>query len=153
MLISPRSRGWIELASADPAAKPRILTNTLAEPADAAALVAAVKLAREVAATEPLAEACGRELLPGPELRTDAELEDDARRRVELLYHPVGTCRMGSDDQAVVDSELRVRGVDGLRVIDASVMPKIVAGNTNAATSVIADRGADLILGMVTATA
>jgi choline dehydrogenase len=153
VLISPRSRGWIELASADPAAKPRILTNTLAEPADAAALVAAMKLAREIAATEPLAEACGRELLPGPELRTDAELEDDARRRVELLYHPVGTCRMGSDDQAVLDSELRVRGVDGLRVIDASVMPQIVAGNTNAATSVIADRGADQILGMVTATA
>ena len=153
VLIAPRSRGWIELASADPAAKPRILTNTLAEPADAAALVAGVKLAREIAATEPLAEACGRELLPGAELRTDPELEDDARRRVELLYHPVGTCRMGSDDQAVLDPELRVRGVEGLRVIDASVMPQIVAGNTNAATSVIADRGADLILGMVTATA
>jgi choline dehydrogenase-like flavoprotein len=106
-----------------------------------------VRLAREIAATHPLAEACGRELLPGPELLTDSELELDARRRVELLYHPVGTCRMGSDEDAVVDPELRLRGVEGLRVVDASVMPQIVAGNTNAATSVIADKGADMILG------
>jgi choline dehydrogenase len=147
VLISPRSRGRIELASSDPGAKPRIVTNTLAEPADVAALVAGVRIAREIAATEPLREACGRELLPGAELQTDAEIEGDLRRRVELLYHPVGTCRMGSDDGAVVDSELRVRGVEGLRVADASVMPQIVAGNTNAATSVIADRAADLILG------
>jgi choline dehydrogenase-like flavoprotein len=146
VLISPRSRGRVELASADPTAKPRILTNTLAEPEDVAALVAGVRIARQMAATEPLAEACGRELFPGPELQADGELELDLRRRVELLYHPVGTCRMGSDDEAVVDPELRVRDVDGLRVADASVMPRIVAGNTNAATSVIADRAADLIL-------
>jgi choline dehydrogenase-like flavoprotein len=147
VLISPRSRGFVELASPDPHAKPRIVTNSLAEQQDVAALVAGVRLAREIAATEPLAEACGSELFPGAEVKADADLELDARRRVELLYHPVGTCRMGSDDDAVVDPELRVRGVDALRVIDASVMPQIVAGNTNAATSVIADKGADLILG------
>src|SRR4051812_8942971 len=147
VLLSPRSRGWVELASSDPTAQPRILTNSLAEPEDVRALVAGVRIAREIAATEPLAEACGSELLPGPDLQSDQQLEEDARRRVELLYHPVGTCRMGSDDEAVVDPSLRVRGVDGLRVADASVMPTIVAGNTNAATSVIADRGADLILG------
>ena len=147
VLISTKSRGYVELASADPLAKPRILTNSLADPDDVAALVAGVKLGRELAATEPLAEACGRELLPGPDVQTDEQLELDARRRVELLYHPVGTCRMGGDDGSVVDPQLKVRGVEGLRVADASVMPQIVAGNTNAATSVIADRAADLMLG------
>ena len=147
VLISTQSRGHVELASADPLAKPRVLTNSLAERSDVDALVAGVKLAREIAATAPLADVCGKELFPGAEVQTDEQLELDARRRVELLYHPVGTCRMGGDSASVVDPELRVRGVERLRVADASVMPQIVAGNTNAATSVIADRAADLILG------
>ena len=98
MLVSPRSRGRLRLRSADPVDKPRILTNSLAEPEDVPSLVAGVKLAREIAAAEPLASAAGRELFPGPDVQTDDDLEADVRRRVELIYHPVGTCRMGSDE-------------------------------------------------------
>jgi choline dehydrogenase len=146
-LLNPRSRGAVTLRSADPAAKPRILTNSLTEPEDVAALLAGTRLAREIAAAPPFAEVLGRELLPGPDVITDADLEDDLRRRVDLLYHPVGTCRIGSDADAVVDPELRVRGVEGLRVIDASVMPTVPSGNTNAPTIAVAERGADLLRG------
>ena len=151
VLISPRSRGRLELRSADPADKPRILTNSLAEREDVAALVAGVRRAREIAASEPLRSSVRRELLPGEGVEADDDLEADLRRRVDLLYHPVGTCRMGTDDDAVVDAELRVRGVHGLRVIDASIMPLIPGGNTNAPTMMIAERGADLIRGRVAA--
>jgi choline dehydrogenase-like flavoprotein len=153
VLVSTKSRGWMGLRSADPADKPRILTNTLAEPEDLASLVASIKVAREIAATEPLASATGKELYPGEGVVSDADLEEDVRRRVELLYHPVGTCRMGSDDGAVVDPELRVRGVDGLRVVDASVFPVIPGGNTHAPTVMVAERAADLIRGRVAAPA
>ncbi len=146
VLVAPRSRGRIRLRSPDPAAKPSILGNHLTDPKDVAALLEGVKLARELAATEPLASATGREVYPGPEVRDDEQLEADIRRRVELLYHPVGTCRMGTDEGAVVDPSLRVRGVEGLRVVDASVMPTITRGNTNAPTYMIAEKGADLIL-------
>ena len=147
VLVSPRSRGSIRLRSSDPDAKPRILTNSLAEPEDLAALVAGVKLAREWAQTAPLAEAAGREFHPGPDVRSDADIEAWVRAHVELIYHPVGTCRMGAadDDQAVLDPELRVRGVAGLRVADASVFPVIPGGNTNAPTMMVAERAADLI--------
>lgn len=147
VLVAPRSRGWLRLRSADPADKPRILTNSLAEPEDVAALIAGTRLAREIAAAGPLASVVGREVFPGGDLSTDGDLEEDLRRRVDLLYHPVGTCRMGSDDRSVVDPELRVRGLDGLRVVDASVMPTIPSGNTNAPTIAVAERGADLIKG------
>ena len=146
-LVAPRSRGWVRLRSADPSDKPRILTNSLAEPEDVAALVAGARLAREIAAAEPFASVLGRELFPGADVDSDEDLADDLRNRVELLYHPVGTCRMGSDDDAVVDPELRVRGVDGLRVVDASVFPIIPSGNTNAPTIAVAERAADLIAG------
>ncbi len=146
-LVGPRSRGWVRLRSANPADKPRILTNTLAEPEDVAALVAGTRLTREIAAAEPFASVLGRELFPGADIDSDEDLADDLRRRVELLYHPVGTCRMGSDDDAVVDPELRVRGIEGLRVVAASVFPIIPSGNTNAPTIAIAERGADLIAG------
>ena len=151
VLIAPKSRGHVRLRSADPAAKPRILTNSLTEPDDVAALVAAVKLAREIAASGPMAEICGRELLPGRGFQDDSEIEADLRRRVELIYHPVGTCRMGSAEDSVVDPELRVRGIDGLRVADASVMPTITGGNTNAPTIMIAERAADLVRGVLSA--
>ena len=147
VLVSPKSRGRLWLRSADPTDKPRILMNTLTEPEDVQSLVDGVKLAREIAAAEPLASAAGRELFPGPDVQSDDDIEADARRRVELLYHPVGSCRMGSDERAVVDPQLRVRGVEGLRVADASIMPVIPGGNTNAPTIMVAERAADLISG------
>jgi choline dehydrogenase-like flavoprotein len=147
VLISPRSRGAVRLRSADPHAKPSIVGNHLTEPEDLNALVRGVKLAREIAATGPLASATGAELYPGWRVKRDDEIEQDIRRRVELLYHPVGTCAMGVDEHAVVDPELRVRGVEALRVVDASVMPTITHGNTNAPTIMIAEKAADLIRG------
>jgi choline dehydrogenase-like flavoprotein len=145
VLVSPKSRGRLWLRSADPADKPRILINALTEPEDVRSLVDGVKIAREVVASEPLASAAGKELFPGPDVQTDDDIEADVRRRVELIYHPVGTCRMGSDDGAVVDPQLRVRGVEGLRVADASIMPVIPGGNTNAPTIMVGERAADLI--------
>src|SRR5207247_1779406 len=145
VLVSPKSRGRLWLRSSDPGDKPRILVNALTEPEDVQSLVAGVKLAREIVASEPLASAAGREIFPGADVQSDDDIEADVRRRMELIYHPVGTCRMGSDDGAVVDPQLRVRGVDGLRVVDASIMPLIPGGNTNAPTIMVGERAADLI--------
>ena len=147
VLITPRSRGSLTLRSADPAAKPRIVTNTLAEPEDLEALVAGVRVAREIMAAQPLAEVSRREMLPGAGIDSDEEIAARIRAGVELLYHPVGTCRMGTDDGAVVDEGLRVRGIEGLRVVDASIFPLIPGGNTNAPTIMVAERAADLIRG------
>jgi choline dehydrogenase len=145
VLVSTKSRGNLRLRSSDPLDKPRILTNTLAEPEDMASLVEGVKLAREVTSKPPLAEAAAREIYPGADVADDGDIEAYVRRNVQLLYHPVGTCRMGTGDDAVVDPHLRVRGIDSLRVVDASVMPQIPGGNTNAPTIMIAERAADLI--------
>jgi choline dehydrogenase len=145
VLVSTKSRGNLRLRSSDPLEKPRIVTNTLAEPEDMASLVAGIKLAREVVEKEPLAEAAGREIYPGTGVVDDADIEAFVRRNVELLYHPVGTCKMGTGDDAVVDPQLRVRGLEGLRVVDASIMPQIPGGNTNAPTIMVAERAADLI--------
>jgi len=149
VLITPKSRGWVRLRSADPLAKPRVLTNSLSEPEDLATLVEGVKIAREIAATGPLGEAAGREIFPGPGVVDDADIEADIRKRLELIYHPVGTCKMGDGDDAVLDPQLRVRGIEGLRVVDASVFPVIPGGNTNAPTMMVAERAADLIRGRV----
>jgi choline dehydrogenase-like flavoprotein len=146
VLVSPQARGQVWLRSADPTAKPRILTNTLSEPDDVRSLLAGVRLAREIAAQAPMKDVVLRELKPGPTAMEDSDLEADLRRRLMLIYHPVGTARMSdTHPQAVVDSSLRVHGLQGLRVIDASVMPTITGGNTNAPTIMIAERGADLI--------
>ncbi len=145
VLLQPRARGALTLRSADPAHKPRLLGNHLTDPEDMAAMVAGFRRMREIAGTEPLASVRGRELHPGEEFESDAEIEDFLRRETELLYHPCGTCRMGSGDEAVVDPELRVRGVEALRVVDASVIPTIPGGHTYAATMMIAERAADLI--------
>ncbi len=145
VLISPKSRGHLRLRSADPTAPPRILTNMLVQQEDVAAMVEGVKIARRIAASGPLAELCGAELLPGSPVSDDDDIEADLRRRVETLYHPVGTCRMGSDEGAVVDPQTRVRGIEGLRVVDASIMPLIPGGNTHAPTVMVAERAADLI--------
>ncbi len=145
VLVSPKSRGHLKLRSADPTAPPRILTNMLVEDEDTAAMVEGVKIARRIATSGPLADLCGAELFPGSPVVDDSEIEADLRRRVETLYHPVGTCRMGSDAGAVVDPQTRVHGIDGLRVVDASIMPLIPGGNTNAPTIMVAERAADLI--------
>ena len=151
VLVSPQARGRVWLRSADPAAKPRIVTNSLSEPDDVRSLVDGMHLAREIAAQPPFKEAIVRELKPGPGVTATQDLEADLRRRLMLIYHPVGTCRMSDDgEDAVVDSQLRVHGLEGLRVVDASVMPVIPGGNTNAPTIMIAERAADLIRGRAT---
>ena len=150
-LITPKARGEVTLRSTDPLAKPRVLTRTLSEPDDVAALIAGMQLSREIASQGPLREVTKRELLPGDGVRTPEDLEADLRNRVQLLYHPTGTCRIGVDEDAVVDPELRVRGVEGLRVVDASVFPVIPGGNTNAAAIMVGERAADLIRGRVAA--
>ena len=108
---------------------------------------AGVELARELAGTEAFDPYRGAEVSPGPDVRGRADIEAFLRRAVETLYHPAGSCRMGSDELAVVDPALRLRRVDGLRVVDASVMPEVVGGNTNAPTIMVAERASDLILG------
>ena len=146
VLVSPKARGQVWLRSADPAAKPRILTNSLSEPDDLESMVAGMKLAREIAAQGDLSEIVVKELKPGPEVETREDLEADLRRRLMLIYHPVGTARMSDTHElAVVDSKLRVHGLEGLRVVDASIMPTIVGGNTNAPTIMIAEKASDLI--------
>jgi len=147
VLVSPRARGQVWLRSADPAAKPQMITNSLSEPEDLRSLVDGIKLARRIARSDPLVDAIVRELKPGRGATDDADLEADLRRRVDLIYHPVGTCRMGTGEDAVVDSELRVHGLEGLRVVDASIFPLIPGGNTNAPTIMVAERAADLIRG------
>jgi len=148
-LVAPASRGEVTLRSSDPSDKPKILTNSLTEPEDVASMVAGMELAREIAASEPMRSTITRELKPGSQVSGRDDLESALRDRVELIYHPVGTCRMGSDDDAVIDSELRVRGLQGLRIVDASVMPIIPGGNTNAPVIMVAERAADLIRGRV----
>jgi len=148
VLISPEARGRLWLRSADPLAKPRILTNSLSSPNDVASLVAGMELAREIASQPPLSEVVTRELKPGPAAADRDALETDLRRRLMLIYHPAGTCRMSDDgEDAVVDSQLRVHGVEGLRVVDASIFPVIPGGNTNAPTIMVAEKASDLVRG------
>jgi choline dehydrogenase-like flavoprotein len=145
-LVSPKARGQVWLRSSDPAAKPAILTNTLSAPEDLDAMLAGMRMAREIAAQAPLQQIVLKELKPGAEHFERDALEADLRRRLMLIYHPVGTARMSdSEPHAVVDSQLRVHGLQALRVVDASIMPVIPRGNTNAPTMMIAERGADLI--------
>ena len=105
-----------------------------------------MKLSRKFAATKALSEAISEEWLPGPDVQTDEQYLAAARRIAQTIYHPVGTCRMGTDDHAVVDPRLRVRGIDGLRVADASIMPTITSGNTNAPAIMIGEKAAEMIL-------
>ncbi len=148
VLLQPASEGAITLMSADPFAAPRIEPHYLSDPNDddLRVLIAGVRLAREILRAPALASAVEAELWPGDTARTDDELGEFVRQRAETIYHPVGTCRMGPDPRSsVVDPHLQVHGIDGLRVIDASVMPTIVRGNTNAPTIMIAERAAELL--------
>ena len=131
-VVKPDSRGTIMAASADPFARPAIKPNYLTTHTDELALLGGVRHVRRVFAAPALSQHSSGEIQPGPDLVSDADLLAYARRAGNTLYHPVGTCRMGEDPRAVVDSRLRVRGIQGLRVIDASVMPTLTTGNTNA---------------------
>ncbi|MEO8669922.1 MAG: choline dehydrogenase [Tahibacter sp.] len=145
--LRPKSRGRIELRSADPMAKAVIRANYLSDPQryDLKMLIEGIRQSRRIIGQAPFAPYRGEEIFPSAALQTDAELGDFARRKAETIYHPVGTCRMGSDPQAVVDPQLRVNGIAGLRVVDASIMPCLPGGNTNAPTIMIAERASDLI--------
>jgi choline dehydrogenase len=144
--MRPESRGWVRAISPDPAVPPEIQPNYLAAPTDQTTLVAGMRLARQLFAAAPLARFVAEETFPGAAARTDEDLLDHARRTGSTIYHPIGSCRMGIDPGAVVDPRLRVAGVEGLRVIDASIMPTMPSGNTYAATNMVAEKGADLVL-------
>jgi len=143
--LRPESRGWVSLATADPHDDPLIDPNYLAEDEDWAVLLDGIERGREIVADAAFDPYRGEELIPGEEADSREDLREAVREYAETLYHPVGTCKMGSDDDAVVDDRLRVHDVDGLRVVDASIMPRITRGNTNAPTIAIAERAADLI--------
>ncbi len=144
-LLRPKSRGTLQLNSADPFAAPRIDPAFFAEPDDLQRMLRGFKLMRHVLQQPALSGFRGRELPASAAAQSDAQIEQFIRDRADTIYHPVGTCRMGADALAVVDAELRVHGVQGLRVIDASIMPSVVAGNTNAPTIMIAEKAADMI--------
>ena len=146
-LCRPESRGWVKLRSADPADPPRIRINLLEAPADVAAITRAIRLVRDLFATRPASGLVSAELFPGPAVRTDAEIEASLRATCMTAHHPTSTCAMGLGPEAVVDAALKVRGLEGLRIADASVMPLIVGGNTNAPAIMIAEKASDLILG------
>jgi choline dehydrogenase len=145
--LRPESRGSVHLKSRDPATHPAIRPNYLADPLDREVIVAGLKFGRQLAATDPLAAYIDHETNPGSDVRSDEQLLAYARTQGTTIYHPVGTCAMGRDERSVVDPELRVIGVDALRVVDASIMPRLVSGNTNAPTIMIAEKAADLIRG------
>jgi choline dehydrogenase len=144
-LITPESRGEICLRSANALEPPAIRANYLSTDADMRVIVHGVRLSRQLAHSKAFAAYTGDELHPGANVKSDAEISQFIRNEAETLYHPVGTCKMGSDSMAVVDARLRVRGIERLRVVDASVMPRIIAGNTNAPTIMIAEKAADMI--------
>jgi choline dehydrogenase-like flavoprotein len=146
-LIYPKSRGTFRLTSGDPTAKPAIDPNYLDEQADIDVLVDGMELIRETMAHSAICDGVQVEVSPGPQYRTRADLAKEVLNRATTVYHPVGTCRMGVDERAVVDPQLRVRGVEGLRVADASIMPSIVGGNTNAPSLMIGEHAASIVLG------
>ncbi|MGZ3264668.1 MAG: GMC family oxidoreductase [Croceibacterium sp.] len=144
-----KSRGWVKLRSADPRDPPRIFLNLFGEPGDMDGMVRSIRLSRSIYAQSPLRELIARENLPGAEVESDADLAEHVRKTATHRAHPAGSCRMGVDDQAVVDAQLRVHGIDGLRVVDASIMPTLPRGNPNLACMMIGEKAADLILGRV----
>jgi choline dehydrogenase len=142
----PRSRGTVRLTSSDPAIAPIITPNYFDDPHDRKVIVEGVKILREIAKQEPFRGLWDDDVEPGATQVSDETIWDAVRHKGGTVYHCVGTCRMGSDEHAVVDPQLRVRGVEGLRVIDASVMPTITSANTNASSLMIGEKGAALIL-------
>jgi choline dehydrogenase len=145
--LRPESRGTVSLASTNPFDSPAIDPRYLAEENDRRTMRDSVRIVRDIVRQPALDAYRGPEFAPGEHVRTDAEIDAWIRRNAETIYHPVGTVRMGTDDRAPVDEQLRVRGIDGLRVIDASVMPTLVGGNTNAPTIMIAEKLSDVLRG------
>jgi choline dehydrogenase len=143
--LRPESRGHVHIRSANPLEPPDICANYLSSALDQRTTVAAVKAARAIAASTTLRALVRREVKPGPEVSTDAEILAFCRQHGATIFHPVGTCRMGVDAGAVVDPRLRVNGVQGLRVVDCSVMPTLVSGNTHAAAVMLAEKAVELI--------
>ena len=143
----PKSRGWVKLKSADPEAPPEIVFNYFAEEDDKEAFRAGLRWTREIFAQPALDEYRGQEVSPGPDVQTDAQIDQWLAETAETAYHPAGSCRMGTDAMAVVDPECRVHGVRNLRVVDSSIMPTVTNGNLNAPTIMIGEKAADHILG------
>jgi choline dehydrogenase len=145
-VLRSESTGSIHIKSSDPAEPPAIRFNFLSTEHDRAGLLAAMRKGRELMSVSPMKEITGEEIAPGAKLQTDDELLDWVRRTAETTYHPVGTCKMGNDPMAVVDPELRVHGIAGLRVADASIMPTLTSGNTNAPAIMIGEKCAEMVL-------
>jgi len=144
----PTSRGFVEIRSADPAEPPRIAPNYLDTPEDVADLLAGARFMRRLAATPTLSALIAEEMRPGPACESDAEMIADLRAKAYSIYHPCSTCRMGPDPrEAVVDSQLRVHGIAGLRVADASIFPSVTSGNTNAPAMMVGEKAADILSG------
>jgi choline dehydrogenase len=143
--LRPESRGEIKLKSANPSDPPAMHPNYLATETDRHAIVDGLKIGRRILATPPMQHFITEEYQPGPSVATDEQLLQHAKNTGGTVFHPTSTCKMGVDPMAVVDPELRVYGIEGLRVVDASVMPTVVSGNTNAATIMIGEKAADLV--------
>jgi choline dehydrogenase len=147
--MRPESKGQIHVTAADPRRPPAINFNFLSSPPDAELTVCAVRIARAIMTAPAMALFQVSEVVPGADLTTDDELLDWVKQAAETTYHPVGTCKMGSDPLAVVDAQLRVHGIAGLRVADASIMPTLTSGNTNAPSIMIGEKAADMVLNAV----
>jgi choline dehydrogenase len=144
--LRPESRGSLRIRSADPAAPPEIRINYLATETDRTAFIEGIKILRKILAAPALKPYVVGEVEPGPKVVSDEDILNFCRQRGSTVYHPTSTCRMGNDPLAVVDQRLRVRGIEGLRVVDASIMPDLMSGNTNAPTIMIAEKASDMIL-------
>ena len=145
--LRPQSRGEIKLDSADPMADPAIIPNYLSDPTDMVVLKKGIEMLRNIFNQSAFDKLRDEEMWPGADVKTDEQLEEAIRKTAETIYHPVGTCKMGTDTMAVVDPQLKVHGMEGLRVVDASIIPTLIGGNTNAPTIMIAEKAADMILG------
>jgi choline dehydrogenase-like flavoprotein len=146
--LYPKSRGRVTLASPDPHVPPAVDPNLLGDPADLPPMLRGLALARRIVAASAFERYRAVEVQPGPAVQREADLAEYVRRVAATVHHPCGSCRMGTDAGAVVDPELSVHGIAGLRVVDASVFPQVVGGNTNAAVVMVAERAADMMLGM-----
>ena len=147
VLLRPASRGWVKLRSKNPQDPPRVLLNLLDQASDLETLRSVVRSTREFFATKPASELIRSEAIPGPAVQTDAQIDAFIRSSIGTAMHPTSSCSMGSGPEAVTDAQLKVHGLQGLRVVDASVMPRIIGSNTNAPTIMVAEKAADLILG------